>query len=353
MSPVSSEGDVQVIRSALEYDIANEPLPGDDPYFGGKKMAVFARLSLIAEQIGELELAQQARDKVKPYLEGWLGGTNNNNLLYDSTWGGLVSTCGLSDDQCDFGNGVYNDHHFHYGYHVYTAAVLAKADPAWGKEWEERILHMISDIAEPSRNSDWYPFMRYKDWFAGHGWASGLFAFSDGKNQESTSEAVMAWYAIYLWGMASENTRLKDLGRLMTALEIRTAHKYWQITSDESLYPAPFSDHKVVGIVWSNKVVYDTWFGNLAEFIHCIQMIPYLPISEELLRKKWISEEYPVLEQAYNRTDPPLSEEWKGYIVMAHAVIDKFSAWDEAMQLERYDDGNTKSNTLWWIATRP
>ena len=85
---------------------------------------------------------------------------------------------------------------------------------------------MISDIAEPSRASAWYPFMRYKDWFAGHGWASGLFAFADGKNQESTSESVMAWYAIYLWGQASENTRLKDLGRLMTALEIRTAHKY-------------------------------------------------------------------------------------------------------------------------------
>ena len=65
VSPVSSEADVEAIRSALEYDIANEPLPGDDPYFGGKKMAVFARLSLIAEQIGELGLAQQARDKVK------------------------------------------------------------------------------------------------------------------------------------------------------------------------------------------------------------------------------------------------------------------------------------------------
>ena len=89
-----------------------------------------------------------------------------------------------------------------------------------------RILHMISDIAEPSRASAWYPFMRYKDWFAGHGWASGLFAFADGKNQESTSESVMAWYSIYLWGMASENSRLRDLGRLMTALEIRTAHKY-------------------------------------------------------------------------------------------------------------------------------
>ena len=64
VSPVSSEVDVKEIRTALEYDIANEPLPVDDPYFGGKKMAVFARLSLIADQIGETEMAQQARAKV-------------------------------------------------------------------------------------------------------------------------------------------------------------------------------------------------------------------------------------------------------------------------------------------------
>ena len=36
------------------------------------------------------------------------------------------------------GAGMYNDHHFHYGYHIYTAAVLARADPAWGRQWEER-----------------------------------------------------------------------------------------------------------------------------------------------------------------------------------------------------------------------
>ena len=59
-------------------------------------------------------------------------------LLYEDVWGGVVSTCGLHDEQCDFGNGMYNDHHFHYGYHIYTAAVLARADPSWGQQWEER-----------------------------------------------------------------------------------------------------------------------------------------------------------------------------------------------------------------------
>ena len=91
----------------------------------------------------------------REYIEGWLGGTNPNKLLYEDVWGGVVSSCGLHDENCDFGNGgtmelnmssfihpppagMYNDHHFHYGYHIYTAAVLARADPAWGRQWEER-----------------------------------------------------------------------------------------------------------------------------------------------------------------------------------------------------------------------
>lgn len=52
--------------------------------------------------------------------------------------------------------------------------------------------------------------------------------------------------------------------------------------------------------------------------------------------------------QAFDTAD----EAWRGYIIMAHAIIDKEAAWQEAAQLTRYDDGNTKSNTLYWIATR-
>ena len=43
--------------------------------------------------------------------------------------------------------------------------------------------------------------------------------------------------------------------------------------------------------------------------------------------------------------------------------IDRFSsltklnflkaAYDEALQLTSYDDGNTKTNTIYWIVTRP
>jgi endo-1,3(4)-beta-glucanase len=38
---------------------------------------------------------------------------------------------------------------------------------------------------------------------------------------------------------------------------------------------------------------------------------------------------------------------------MAHGVIDANAAWTEAKTLTDYDDGNTKTNTLYWLATRP
>ena len=50
-------------------DVVKAHNPGDDPYFGGKKMAVLARLSLIADELGETEIAEQARQRFKPYLE--------------------------------------------------------------------------------------------------------------------------------------------------------------------------------------------------------------------------------------------------------------------------------------------
>ena len=165
-----------------------------------------------------------------------------------------MSSNGMNDKNADFGNGWYNDHHFHWGYHIYTAAVIADAEAGWAETWNDRVLHMISDVADPSRSSPYYPFMRTKDWYDGHSWASGIFEFADGKNQESTSESVNGWYAIYLYSLTTGNDRVKDIGRLTLALEIRAAWKYWQMTTSESVFPSPFSDNKAVGIQWSTKV---------------------------------------------------------------------------------------------------
>ena len=119
--------------------------------------------------------------------------------------------------------GYYNDHHFHFGYFVYAASVIAKSDSNWVNTYGDAVLSLIRDYSNPaSGNGDPnFTFMRNKDWFVGHSWAAGIFPFADGRNQESSSESVNAWYAVSLYGLATGNERIKDLGRLALASEIR------------------------------------------------------------------------------------------------------------------------------------
>ena len=56
-----------------------------------------------------------------------------------------------------------NDMHFHYGYHIYAAAVVAHFDPEWGKSYFERVLLLIRNIANPSADDRYFPVMRHKD----------------------------------------------------------------------------------------------------------------------------------------------------------------------------------------------
>ena len=62
------------------------------------------------------------------HLEAWLDYSNADALRTDATWGGVAASRGVVDPGADYGAGFYNDHHFHYGYFVYAAAVLAKGD---------------------------------------------------------------------------------------------------------------------------------------------------------------------------------------------------------------------------------
>lgn len=157
--------------------------------------------------------------------------------------------------------------------------------------------------------------------------------------------------------------------------------RYWHVHSKNAVYASlpSFSANKVVGILWGTKMDYTTWFGASAEFIHCIQMLPFTPITEELLDEEWVLEQYPVLReqmsdaitQVHSRTSKEREREvqirrvhpsllqcydcwqaWLGFVYMDHAVIDKEAAWEEVNTLTEFDDGNSKTNTLYWVATR-
>ena len=66
-------------------------------------------------------------EKLKLELARYVDNSVKVPIYYDDTWKGLVSRAGLTegDPGSDFGNSFYNDHHFHYGYFIYTAAVVA------------------------------------------------------------------------------------------------------------------------------------------------------------------------------------------------------------------------------------
>lgn len=338
------------IKAAVVADTNNTGNSPGDPYGFGKSIARLGRLALIADEVGDNALAGRIRGKMKSRLSPWMLGNNSNSLRYENTWKGICSKDGLANSGADYGNGWYNDHHFHYGYMIYAAAVIGKKNPEWVQANREPIMALVRDIANPSNADSYFPVARLKDWYWGHSWASGLYAFGDNKNQESTSESVNAYYGIYLLGLAMGDSQLANWGRVLLATEMRSTHRYWQIKSGSDIYDSPFADRKVVGILWGLKVDYATWFGSAAQFIHCIQMLPFTPITEELLPASWIEQEYPIL--SGNMT-ANIDDGWKGFVYMALTIIDPADGYTQIQTLRGYDGGNSKTNALYWAATRP
>ena len=343
---------VAAIQTALNTDKSATSSVPNDPYFGGKEYAKLGRLAIIADELGDTSAAATIRTNAKAAVEPWLNGLNTNHLRYDTTWKGINTNSGMDAASNDFGAGWYNDHHFHWGYHIYTAAAIARGDSAWAATYREKVNTLVRDIMNPSAADTYFTPWRSFDFFEGHSWAHGLTEVADAKNQESTSEAINAWYGVMLWGLAIGDDNIREHARILLAKEIRSTNKYWHMKSADTIYESTFAANKAIGILWATKVDYATFFGTNVEFIHEIQSLPFTPITELYLPADWVTEEYPVVDDALTRPSPALEEGWKGFIYMKHAVLDKAAAWDEVNTLSSFDGGNSKTNALYWVATR-
>ena len=69
------------------------------------------------------------------------------------------------------------------------------------KHFDEVVL-LVRDIANPSEDDRSFPLFRHKDWYQGSSWASGvpIPPYLNGKNQESSSEAIAGYEAVSLLG---------------------------------------------------------------------------------------------------------------------------------------------------------
>jgi len=70
------------------------------------------------------------------------------------------------------------------------------------------------------RSNSNYTTLRCFDPYKLPSWARGLTEFGDGRNQQSTSEVVNAYYVAALMGLAYGHTHLLAIGSTLTTLEI-------------------------------------------------------------------------------------------------------------------------------------
>lgn len=85
-------------------------------------------------------------------------------------------------------------------------------------------------------------------------------------------------------------------------------------------------------------------------YVHGINMLPFTPLSELYLTAPWVTEEYPVVIASVTSD---ITDEWKGFLYGTHCVIDEPAAWKEIQGLSSFDGGNTRSNLMYFCATRP
>ena len=228
---ISAIGDS--LQEDINFEIPDYYLKGiGDTYFSGKLLARLGRVLVVSDEVRSLcsddssvksdyetvcestlvptdDAFADALERLKSAVEIWINGS--------SAWGGVASCgcvfdngicrnkfpdcTGFGDPGLNFGNAFYNDMHFHYGYHIYAAAVAANFDPEWGRSMWDGVLLLIRSIANPSDDDEYFPTWRNKDWYQGHSWASGIaMNYLNGRNQESSSEAIAAYEAVALYG---------------------------------------------------------------------------------------------------------------------------------------------------------
>ena len=231
-TPISSTA-LSAIQTATESDIGYnvaEAATAGSQYYAGKWMAKYAEICLVANDVlKNPTLTATGVANLKAAFATFANNQQTPPLCYDTTWKGLISTAGLATAESpagnsgvDFGNTWYNDHHFHYGYMVYAAALLGHIDPTWLTPSNiDYVNSLVRDVANPSTQDPYFPVFRMFDWFVGHSWAEGLFFSGDGKNEESSSEDYNFSYGMKLWGLVTNNASMQACGDLMLAVQRR------------------------------------------------------------------------------------------------------------------------------------
>lgn len=337
------------ILEQLPVDVAAIPDPPADTYFGGKWLYQVATLVTLGEQLGADDVVADLRTEVTDRLREWSepeGCADREAFCfaYDPTARGVVGQVP------SFGSEEFNDHHFHYGYHLAAAGLMARDDEALAEELAPVMDVLAQDIATVVE-TDRFPRLRNFDVYAGHSWASGTSPFRDGNNQESSSEAVNAWNGLGLWAQARGDAATEELASWLMSTEA-AAITYWtDLDLEDPVYEG--YEQEILTLNWGGKRDYATWFSAEPSAMLGILLIPMGPFADYLA-----TAEPERIRAAVEEAAPGgYGVQFGDYLLMYRALAgpdDAAEAWEEALRLpdDAIDDANTRSYLLAWIAAR-
>ncbi|WP_110241289.1 glycosyl hydrolase [Nocardioides gilvus] len=327
------------LASQVRADVRALPDPPADTYFGGKHAYRTAQLLSIASQVGAEGAESSALEHLSALLTKWteVQGCDTRQEFcfgYAPEWKGVVGRTP------SFGSELFNDHHFHYGYFLYAAAVLAAHDPQVIETLRPVMTLLAADIAggeDTGLTPQWRPF----DVYASHSWASGTSDFADGNNQESSSEAVTAWAGLELWARTVQDPALERQAAWMHASEAHAGAHYWTgFDLDDPVYDG--FGHSVMGINWGAKRDHGTWFSAASSAVLGIQLIPMSPSIDHLA-----GDPDRIRMNARGSGDGPLADYVTMYAGLA-GPTDAREALEQARTLpaDAIDQGNSRSYLL-------
>ena len=325
---------------------------GRGTYWYGKALAAQAQLLCVAEQQGDLKLRDSLLANLKERLQTWFRGEGRDAyFVQDSRIGTVV---GYPDE---YGSVAHlNDHHFHYGYWIQAAAQVALRDPAWAadSQWGGMVNLLVADIASSARGRADFPFIRNFDPYEGHAWASGDALMTDGNNQESSSEAMNAWAGLVLWGEATHQPALRDLGIWLYTSEAAAIDAYWFDRSG-TLFPDGYG-RPVAAQVFGGRYAYNTWWTEEPRQIQGINLIPITPASTYLGKdpayiRRFLAALTPAREYyaAHGTGDGTPADIWQDIFASFEALADPAAALAHWKARGSNELGDTRSRTLFWL----
>jgi hypothetical protein len=298
--------------------------PNDNNYIEGQSMYGVMQLVPILLEVADSgdtlltaqdraqakNLAEQVYNQVKNRMSDWLSASDAQDLkllyyqpartqetaknappLGSRGWESLIGFLpftGYSES--------LNDHHLVDGYFIKTAALLVQCDSTWGDSQTEvttssgtktllgamgDVVNLIAqDVSNYNRSNPNFPFLRTFDVYEGHSWADGAANFPFGENQESSSEALNYASGLIMWGEATGNRALRDLGVYLYTTEVNAVNTYYYNVNNTSAFPSEYTTNQgntvrtLVTFLQSNGGAYVGFVGLNTTSVAGIQMLP-------------------------------------------------------------------------------